>query len=400
MILFGHPTGNPNSHHAALAYWEVGKLEAFCVPWLPEKWELGLLKAIPGLGKEAERLSRRRFEPLAAAPKVQGRPGEWGRLVRRKMGGGEELSYEANDWLMRTMTKEASHRSVKAVHSYEDCSLWQFQAAKKMGKACIYDMPIGYYGWWKKKEAELAKKYRDWLMPENVSSSHGVPPEQKKKEMEMADVVLAPSTFVAQTIREYFDKDVQILPYGAEPNVGLGTPSGLHERCQFLFAGTASVRKGVPFLLETWAKLGWKDAELVLAGSWQLHPSLLRRLPSGVRYVGLLNPKEMRQMFQESDWLVHPSNFEGFSLSILEALGAGLPVVASTATGASDLGPSSCVILFEPENRDQLIAALVQAKETCRRFRPQEASDVVSGHSWGKYRQDLVQTVLQKFANL
>src|SRR5437870_5753527 len=34
-ILFGHPTGNPNSHHAALAHLEAGRLEAFCVPWMP-----------------------------------------------------------------------------------------------------------------------------------------------------------------------------------------------------------------------------------------------------------------------------------------------------------------------------------------------------------------------------
>jgi len=125
------------------------------VPWFPEKWELSLLKAVPGLGKEAERLCRRRFEPLVAAPKVQGRLGEWGRLIRRKMGGGEELSYEANDWLMKTMARESLRPGVKIVHSYEDCSQWQFQAAKRVGKACIYDMPIGYYGWWQKREAEL-----------------------------------------------------------------------------------------------------------------------------------------------------------------------------------------------------------------------------------------------------
>ena len=400
MILFGHPTGNPNSHHAALAYWEAGKLESFCVPWSPEKWELDLLKTVPGLGKEVERLSRRRFEPLAAAPKVQGRLGEWTRLIRRKMGGGEGLSYEANDWLMRTMAKECLRPGVKAVHSYEDCSLLQFEAAKKAGKACIYEMPIGYYGWWQKKEEELGKKYRDWLPPQGIGSTRFARPEQKKKEMELADVVLAPSTFVAQTIREYFDKDVKIFPYGSDPIPLSEASPKAGDRCQFLFAGTASIRKGVPFLLETWAKLGWKDAELVLAGSWQLDPSLLRRLPSGVRYVGLLNPKEILQMYQQSDWLVHPSNFEGFSLSLLEALGAGLPVVASTATGASDLGPSSSVILFEPENRDQLIAALAQAKESCRRIRPQQAFNMVSSQSWGKYRQDLVQAILQKFVNL
>ena len=215
-ILIGHPTGNPNSHHAALAHREAGRLEALCVPWFPEKRELNLLKAVPGLKSEIERLSRRRFEPLDLAPKVQGRLGEWSRMVRRKLGGGEELSYEANDWLMRTMAKECARKNVTAVHSYEDCSLWQFEAAKRMGKACIYDMPIGYYGWWQKKEAELAKKYRDWLPPEGISSSRWVRPEQKRKEMELADMVIAACSFAGNTIRDFFDKEVQLAAYGID----------------------------------------------------------------------------------------------------------------------------------------------------------------------------------------
>ena len=87
------------------------------MPWFPETWELDLLKIMPGLRTEGQRLSRRRFEPLAEAPKIQGRIGEWGRMLRRKLGGGEELSYQANDWLMKTMAKACTRPSVTAVHS-------------------------------------------------------------------------------------------------------------------------------------------------------------------------------------------------------------------------------------------------------------------------------------------
>ena len=101
----------------------------------------------------ATRLRRRRFEPLAEAPKIQGRIGEIKRLVVRALGRGDEgLSYEANDWLMRTMARECNRPSVTAVHAYEDCSLLQFEEAKRRGKACIYDMPIGYYPAWQEAE--------------------------------------------------------------------------------------------------------------------------------------------------------------------------------------------------------------------------------------------------------
>ena len=128
-------------------------------------------------------------------------------------------------------------------------------------------MPIGYYGWWQKKEAELAKKYRDWLPPEGISSSRWVRPEQKKKEMELADVVITACSFARNTIREFFDKEVKLASYGidlSEPTERKPRKDGIF---RVVYAGTASVRKGTPLLLERWKKLGWKDAELVLAGS-------------------------------------------------------------------------------------------------------------------------------------
>jgi len=395
MILFGHPSGNPNSHHAALAHWEAGNLEAFCVPWFPEKWELALLKGVPGLGKEAERLSRRRFEPLAPAPKVQGRLGEWSRLVRRKMGGGEELSYEANDWLMRTMAKEAGKPWVKGIHSYEDCSLWQFQAAKRRGKACIYDMPIGYYGWWQQKEKELARKYRDWLPPEGISSTRFARPEQKKKEMELADVVVTACTFAANTIRQSFDKKVVIAPYGVDlPSLEPSHPR--ESPFRIIYAGAASVRKGVPLLLEVWRDLAWKDAELILAGSWQLASARAAQLPPGVRYLGMMSQKQVNQEISKSDWLILPSNFEGYGLVILEALANGVPVIASTATGAGDLGPSPAIKLMEPDSRDSLAEALQQAKKSRKPGLQDEARRVASVASWDRYREKVV-SVAEKF---
>ena len=390
-VLIGHPTGNPNSHHAALAYLEAGKLDTFFVPWFPEKWELNLLKLVPGLKNEVERLSRRRFEPLATAPKVQARFGEWGRMLRRKTGCGEMLSYEANDWLMRAMAKEASNRWINAIHSYEDCSHWQFAAAKKRGKKCIYDMPIGYYGWWQKKEAELAKKYRDWLPPEGISSNRWVRPNQKKKEMELADIVLTACSFARDSIREFFDKDVRLVPYGVD------LPPEVYEKKQndgkfrVIFAGTASIRKGIPLLLKVWEKLGWKDAELVLAGSWQLARPMERHLPPGVNYAGQLSHQELMGLFFETDWLVLPSNFEGYGLVILEALAHGLPVLASTATGAADLPKSDAVQMFEPENPDHLAEVLIAAKKVDRKRLGGEARRIAAGCSWENYRKKLIE---------
>ena len=203
-VLFGHPTGNPNSHYAALAHFEAHQLEAFCVSWMPSPLTIQLLEHIAPLRPMAHRFGRRRFPALAGAPKIQGRLGETRRLITRGLGCGDEaLSYEANDWLMRTMRRECRRAGVRAVHAYEDCSLWQFQEARRLGKACIYDMPIGYYPAWEDTQAELARKFVDWLPTAGLPTSRYVRPEQKHQEMELADLVLAPSTFVAETVRAF-----------------------------------------------------------------------------------------------------------------------------------------------------------------------------------------------------
>ena len=45
---------------------------------------------------------------------------------------------------MRTMARECHRSTVTAVHAYEDCSLWPFMEAKRLGKACVYDLPTCY----------------------------------------------------------------------------------------------------------------------------------------------------------------------------------------------------------------------------------------------------------------
>jgi alpha-maltose-1-phosphate synthase len=416
MILFGHPTGNPNSHHAALAHYERGRLAAFCVPWFPGKFALKALSFFPGTKAEAVRLRRRRFEPLARAPKIQGRPGEWSRLLARRAGlGSEKLAYDANDWLMNTMARATRRPSVSAVHSYEDCSLRQFEEAKRSGKACIYDMPIGYYPWWDEKQKQLARDYADWVPAGGLPSSRYVRPEQKIKEMELADLVLVACSFVEKTIREFYpDKKIELAPYGVDAEFWSPGEAGEHAAygrqhtaegatllpatsdsrlatspLRFIYAGQSSIRKGTPALIEAWEKAQLRDAELLLVGSWQLADSKLKQLPRGVRFVPPVGPERLRDLYRASDVFVFPSFFEGFGLVILEAMACGLPVISSECSAGPDVLDESCGRLIGSGQLDELV-------ESVRWFaaHPEELSAMkraarrrAEQFTWENYRQ-------------
>ena len=307
------------------------------------------------------RLSRRYFAPLASASKVQGRLGEWQRLGLRLSGYADErgLSDQANDWLMRTMRRECRRREVTAVHAYEDCSLWQFEEAKRRGKICLYDMPVGYYPAWEDSQSRLIQKYSDWLPPTTLALCPARS-QQKRKELDLADLTLVPSSFVEGTIRAFAPyKQTALAPYGVDLDFWQATPRQEGQGpLRFIYAGNLSLRKGTPFLIEAWKKAELPDAELELVGSWQLADHQRRSLPESVRHTAACSREVLRERFQASDVFVFPSFFEGFGLVLLEAMACGLPAIASQSSAAPDVLTSACGMVIPAGRVDALVESL------------------------------------------
>jgi glycosyltransferase involved in cell wall biosynthesis len=358
-ILFGHPTGSPFAHNAALAHLEAGVLECFCVPWMPSTATIRALSLVQPLRPLAQRFARRQFAPLSQVPKVQGRVGEACRLLMRASGLGGDPD-QGNRWLMRTMAHECRRSMVRAVHAYEDCSLWQFMEARRLGKACIYDMPICYYAAWEKTQSKLLRKYVDWL-PHNWSPpAHDKRLEQKRQEMTLADLTLVPSRYAEATIREFYPhKDIARAPYGVDAE--FWTPGPINKPpgpLRFIYAGHVSLRKGTPLLIEAWSKAELRDAELALVGPWILADSKQRSLPPGIKWFPPCSWQALRDRYRESDVFVFPSFAEGFGLVLLEAMACGLPAIASEPSIAPEIMTAGCGFITPTGDLDRLVELL------------------------------------------
>jgi glycosyltransferase involved in cell wall biosynthesis len=369
---------------------------------MPSPATLRLLRSIPPIRSAVERLSRRYFPPLAKAPKTQGRLSEMRRLIARSLGyNNERLAIDANEWLMRTMARHCENPRITAVHAYEDCSLWQFKKAKRLGKACIYDMPIGYYAAWQSKEQELNRKYADWLPSWKANTRTQVSPGHKREEMELADLVFAPSQFVADTILEFHpDKTIAVAPYGLDDFAERDFAAHeARETITFLFVGQCSVRKGVPLLIQAWDEARLDQARLDLVGTWALAPERKKQLPPGCFWSGPVSRPQVQEYYENADVFVFPTNFEGRALAACEALGCGLPVLTTQESGISDLIDETCGRIAPADILEALIESLRWFSENRHNLQHlrKGASAKAKQSSWQMYRRQ-VTAVVQSYS--
>ncbi len=188
-----------------------------------------------------------------------------------------------------------------------------------------------------------------------------------------ADLVLAPSAATAAEIR----RDYRVGEVGVAPNVtgGLAIPAEDVEAGAapgyLLFVGRLRIRKGVEVLLEA---LRGSPARLLIAGDGEHRAALQRKaaelgLGSSVVFLGRCDAPRVRALLRGAAALVVPSTYEGMPLVVLEAMEAGLPVVASRVSGIPEVVEDGRTgWLVPPEDPGALAAALAEVLE-----RPDEA---------------------------
>lgn len=108
-----------------------------------------------------------------------------------------------------------------------------------------------------------------------------------------------------------------------------------------LYIGKLHPLKGLKELIEVLSSLAF-PCRLLIAGPDDGQKKELQKLISrnglkNVYFLGFVDDMEKAELFSLSDVFVHPSLSEGFSISILEAMNYGLPVLISDACNFPDV---------------------------------------------------------------
>ena len=180
-----------------------------------------------------------------------------------------------------------------------------------------------------------------------------------------ATAILAPTRFAMDRAVEWgAPKDrVRVLPLGA-----ITGPIRRREaapRRRFAYLGTVAPHKGLHILIEALMGLSRRDWSLDITGNAAIDPDYTSRLRTlarndeRVRFLGPVPPSQHEHVWPSIDVLVLPSLWwENSPLSVLEALAAGIPVVASRTGGVPEIIPPGAGVLVPPGDVEAPRAAL------------------------------------------
>lgn len=241
------------------------------------------------------------------------------------------------------------------------------------------------------QSAALAEAHARWGLDWRETAPELV--ARERAEYACADLIALGSRHAADSFlaRGFSADRLLVNPYGVDLERFRAAGGERHNsRPRILFVGSVGVRKGVPELLSAFARLGGA-AELHLIGPVEagFQPLLARLASPGVVVRGPLPGPVLPAEYARADLFCLPSVEEGFGMVILQAMAAGLPVIATTATGLPDADPEGRAgWALPPGDVDALAQTLTAALADAglRRDRGEAARRLVeAGWSWDDY---------------
>lgn len=140
---------------------------------------------------------------------------------------------------------------------------------------------------------------------------------------------------------------------------------GIGEEFVILFVSNNFRMKGLKFLIEAFAKIkfsGYSKSKLLILGRDHSKPylQLAKRLGvyEDIIFVGSTNEPE--KYYGAADLLVHPTFYDACSLTVLEALACGLPVITTFFNGACGImnNEDLCRVIQYPKDKENLAESI------------------------------------------
>lgn len=200
-------------------------------------------------------------------------------------------------------------------------------------------------------------------------------------------------------IEQYFPYDYEVIPNGVDVNL-FALPSEKKVNLSpgyfdLLFVGHAQFkRKGLRYLLQAFLQLKEKYPMLrllIVGANWAGHTKpveLQDKNFKDVTYLGTVSEDELISLYHQAKIFCAPSlGNESFGIVLLEAMAAGIPIVATNIEGyARVLHHEQDALLVTPKDVNELVKAIERLIDNpdLREQLSQQGQLTVQHYSWEK----------------
>lgn len=194
-----------------------------------------------------------------------------------------------------------------------------------------------------------------------------------------ADVIITLSNATRETIRCTFPKvesRVRVIPGAADPvffeaqtpaRVALTCRRFMLERPFILYVGRRDPYRGLVPLIRAFSQIRRRGFDVMLAvagpneGSYVEPEAEVRRLNllGSVRFLGTVDLDDLRALYRRAELLAFASVFEGFGLTLLEAMASGTPVVCSALSSIPEVA-GKAAIYVDPSRPESIAEGMMR----------------------------------------
>lgn len=190
-------------------------------------------------------------------------------------------------------------------------------------------------------EEEIQKTSDDSYLLENDYLWDKLYMNKMEKEINDTQHYLVPSKFVKDSFifSNVNSECIHIIPYGSNITTSYEDKNNeKYDILKFLYVGQVTPRKGIDYLLEAFEEVKNENIELTIVGRISdKYKYISENNDSKIIFKGEVTHDCIKEIYKQSHVFVFPSILEGMTLSGLEALGCGLPVICTTNTGINDI---------------------------------------------------------------
>lgn len=228
--------------------------------------------------------------------------------------------------------------------------------------------------------------------------------QHKLNEYQLADKIFCLSHFAKNTLTQYGVDSHKIFVNSLGFNPQIFYPNATKiintaEPLRLIYAGIITKRKGIHILLESLQFFSANCIHLTLIGPAGDASDLLAAYNGAVpiQYIPACSQIELANHFRAAHVFVFPSFLDSWAAVVAEAMAAGLPIITSSATGASAMVNNDCGFVIEPGNATELKNAIqffIDHKSEIHSM-GNHAAQQIAPYTWQHYYQQLNNLITQ-----